>query len=66
MKFPFKYYLHDDASRHEMAEYLQPYFPEDRDIEEIVELLGRPFYEVTLDCILDTETGEITLVKASL
>jgi len=71
MKVPFKYYLHDNYSSgeraYEIAEQVSkqgvqlPY-----DSDELSELIGRPFEEVTLECELDTVTGEVTLIKASL
>lgn len=63
MKVPFKHYLHDDGEDHywQLKEatgmHLSP---------ELLDKIGRPFYEVTLDCELDTETGEVTLIGAKL
>lgn len=60
---PFKYYLHDTASGWERADYIKQQVPEleDMDHEDLSELIGRPFYEITLDCTLDTETGDVTM-----
>jgi hypothetical protein len=32
---------------------------------ELAQKVGRPFYEVELECTLDTETGHVTIVSAS-
>jgi hypothetical protein len=68
MKLPFTYYLHDEGSRHETAEEIHRQIAPFTDLstEDIVELAGRPFYEVTLMCEFDTETGEVTLLKTIL
>lgn len=66
---PFKYYLHGD-SFYEMF----PHTFENTPLEDVTEeeqaewceKIGRPFYEVTLECELDTATGEVTLLRASL
>lgn len=65
-KYQFNYYLHDNYEGGEMEGFLtDPKFgnlPADvaRDITE-----QRPFYEITLDCVYDTETGEVTIVSAT-
>jgi hypothetical protein len=61
----FDYYLHDSYSRSEFQDYLEEktgFRPSD----ELMERIGRPFYEVTLRCTLDTATGEVKLVTARL
>lgn len=67
MKHPFRYYLHDDDV---MGEKLDFAFKnsEWKPSDELVEQVGgsRPFYEVTLECELDDETGAVTLVSAKL
>lgn len=59
----FKYYLHDTSNSLERREFL-----EDQGLElseEAWENMGRPFYEVTLECEVDDE-GKVTLVSAKL
>jgi hypothetical protein len=61
----FKYYIHDNYSSYELKEYLQDEL--DMEIsEELVRKMDKPFYEVTLHCSLDTETGQVTLLEAQL
>lgn len=59
-----EYYLHDDYSRFELAEW----FMEKGLDEEVARKAAdeRPFYEVTLVCDVDEVTGKVTLVSASL
>lgn len=68
MKVPFTYYLHDDSSGSERAEHILSQLPaglqESHDEESFGEFIGRPFYEVTLECELDTATGEVTILSA--
>lgn len=62
-KVPFQYYLHDSYGRYELAEFLQ----EKTGLtftEEQLDALGRPFYEVTLHCHLDTDTMQVTIIGA--
>lgn len=60
---PFKHYLHDSYGRYELADAIQQQtglaFT-----EEQLDDLGRPFYEVTLHCLLDTDTMTVTIVEA--
>ena len=58
---PFKYYLHDSYSSYERAEYIAGQTGVEM-TEEMIETIGRPFYEVELSCVLDTETGKVTIV----
>ena len=68
---PFKYYTHSE-SFHEYweASFLidQFKFTEDgwseEQIEELRLKIGEPFYEVTLECTLDDETGEVKILSA--
>jgi hypothetical protein len=61
----FQYYLHD-SERGSLAEHLTWKFPEmDPALAEKADQ-QRPFYEVTLECELDEETGKVTLISASL
>jgi hypothetical protein len=34
--------------------------------DDLMDKIGRPFFEVTLTCTLDTETGKVTLVSTEL
>lgn len=61
----FQYYLHD-SERGSLSEYLTWKFPEmDPDLAKKADS-QRPFYEVTLECELDEETGKVTLISARL
>jgi hypothetical protein len=67
MILDFNYYLHDGYTGAERAEYILSQLPElDMDVEQFLELIGRPFYEVKLSCQLDTETGKVTVVSVKL
>ena len=64
----FTYYLHDDYSSSERADYiLQQLRPQgvEMDEDEFSELIGRPFYEIKLECELDLATGQVTILKTS-
>lgn len=69
-KVPFKYYLRDDSSSSERAEFIleeiggAPDVPTDED--EFAQLIGRPFHEVRLDCTYDTETHKVEVVEVTL
>lgn len=72
MKVPFNYWLHDDYTRGEFRDeilvnnlHLDAMMSEE-ELDELMEKIGRPFYEVTLECELDTETGQITLLQFRL
>lgn len=58
MILPFKKYLHDGYSQSENAEWLsqQTGFGFD---EEMMDKIGRPFYEIYLDCTVDVTSGEV-------
>ena len=60
-----EYYLHDDYSRFELADYFVEKYGISPELAEKA-ASQRPFYEVTLTCDLDEETGKITLKWASL
>lgn len=66
MKAQFKYYLHDDYTGSERAEAILKQIDLAMSREEFSQLIGRPFYEVTLTCTLDTETGTITVDDVKL
>lgn len=59
----FKYYLHDNYTSSERREYMEKQGV--RLSEDAWEDLGRPFYEVTLECEVDAQ-GTVSLIKASL
>lgn len=62
---PFKYYMHDSGE--ELAEmfYNQIADKFDGDEADLAKLIGyqNPFYEIALNCELDSKTGEITIVS---
>lgn len=62
-KVEFTYYLHDDSDTFEMAADLRSQHPDVFD-EELLEKMGRPFYEVTLTCEVDTDTGDVVILRA--
>lgn len=66
-KHRFKYYLHDDYTVHEFRDFLvDPKFGNlPGDVAEAIAEV-RPFYEVTLDCEFDTETGRVTVLNTTL
>lgn len=59
----FKDYLHGDDP-YEMVEHLVNQGISEDVAERIAET--RPFYEVTMECEFDTETGQVTLIRAKL
>lgn len=64
MEIPFIYYLHGESPFTEYLDYevhLGPYYS-----SELLLKMGNPFYEVSLNCTVNTETGEVTLVSACL
>lgn len=67
MKIPFKHYLHDNYSSSELAEVIYESIASQYEgtEEELRELLGdsRPFYEVQLNCELDTKTGKVKILS---
>lgn len=68
MIVPFKYYLHGES----FAEQFEWTFrdtelaslPEDEK-DALLQKIGRPFYEVTLECELNTKTGRVRILKTS-
>lgn len=64
MKIPFKHYLHDDkATVREMFSDMSHREGLGLD-EEALDELKWNFYEVELDCELDTETLEVSILSA--
>lgn len=57
----FRYYLHDYNQYGEMVEYIARAVDLPEDHPAFADL-GRPFYEVALDCVLDTDTGDVSIV----
>jgi len=71
MIVPFKYYLHDGKDSSERLEHIREEaagqgIQIEMDDEELNQLIGRPFYEVTLFCTLDTETGKVEVMEILL
>lgn len=67
MILPFKYYMHDDYNSMERSEFIRDQLKmgiRQPSIEELSDLIGSPFYEVTLSCELNTETGKVTILGA--
>lgn len=70
MKVNFTYYIHDlnegsDIARDIMAELDAQNVQHGMDEDELAELVGRPFYEVKLDCELDLTTGDVKILSAT-
>lgn len=69
----FKYYLHNDMSSSEFCEIVLEdqlgMVPQDETdherLDELMQKIGRPFYEVELDCTLDDETGAVEIVAVN-
>lgn len=64
-KYQFKYYLHDNYEHPELVDFLsdERYGGVPKDVAEAI-ADSRPFYEVTLECEYDTETGETKILSA--
>jgi len=58
--------LHDNYTGSERAEYILQQIDLEMDREQFNQLVGRPFYEVELVCELNTETGDVTVLKTNL
>ncbi len=61
MIVPFFYYLHHDGDGDEDVEHLLGQGIQEDVAQRIAG--SRPFYEVTVDCTYDTDTGKITYGK---
>ncbi len=61
MKKKFEYYLHDNYTSHERADYIGGQIGLGFS-EVMTEDMGQPFYEVGLECEYDTETGQVTIL----
>lgn len=74
MTIKFKYYLHDSYDSFERIDSImtsatqlnEGFDPATIDYEELSEKMGRPFYEITLHCELDLETGKVEVVKTEI
>ena len=55
----FTFDLHDDDCYEQLASALEWDFVDDATLRKAADLM--PFYEVHLECILNTDTGEITI-----
>jgi hypothetical protein len=66
MKLNFKEYLHGDNTSYELAEWIYSQVKDkfEGTEEDLLALIGnnRPFYEVGLNCELDTVTGDIRIL----
>jgi hypothetical protein len=66
MKLNFKQYLHDNESSYELAEWIYSQVKDkfEGTEEDLTALIvpNRPFYEVGLNCELDTVTGDIRIL----
>ncbi len=60
----FKYYLHESDHFSGLEWALQRVGV--KLTEDLYEKIGKPFYEVILECELDLETGEVKLLDAKL
>jgi hypothetical protein len=63
---PFKQYMHDEWEElpeggGSITDALQEAGVEIT--QELRQKMGRPFYEIRLNCTLDTETGEVEIVS---
>lgn len=64
-KVRFVYYLHDTASTDERSAQIMANAETPVTIDDAMEQrIGRPFYEVALDCELDTDTGRVEILGA--
>jgi hypothetical protein len=61
----FTYYLHDSQETEGRVEQIESTATPGITIgDELVEKIGRPFYEVELGCTLDTDTGAVQIISA--
>lgn len=58
----FEYYLHGGKPYEEREEWSRKLGFTVSD--ELLEKMGQPFYEVTLSCTLDTQTGQVVILGA--
>lgn len=59
----FVYYLHDNAEACEREEWIAKQTGLTPDEVQALDI-GRPFYEIRLDCNLDLATGKVTILSA--
>lgn len=62
MKHRFKYYLHDGYEEDETLEFVRDQLPG----VDLSRFPRRPFYEITLACEFDDETGAVTVLGVKL
>lgn len=63
---PFVYYLNDTDDQEGRCEAIMTGASEPLVIvDALAEKIGNPFYEVQLQCTLDTMTGEVRILGAS-
>lgn len=67
-KIGFIYHIHDTSSPLDVVDNIHDQMGEEIGVskEELDEYLDHPFDEVKLECELDTETFEVTIVNASI
>lgn len=58
---PFTYYLHDESFHERLDTFEEETGVHIEMDDELYQKMGRPFYEVKLNCTLDTETGDVTM-----
>lgn len=62
----FTYYMHDDYQSDERLDHMKSQMPgvdwSALTDEEWVQLIGRPFYEVAIECEFNTDTGAVTML----
>jgi hypothetical protein len=71
MKIPFKFLLHNDYYFDETVDIIldSAGVEDDQERQRLTSLLqqdGDPFYEVSFSCLLDTDTGKITVEDIKL
>lgn len=63
MIIEFTHYVHDSLNSHELREAIETSSGHVIS-DELMERIGRPFYEVLLSCSLDTVTGAVSILRA--
>lgn len=63
----FKHYLHETQGASEFEDELMRQLGiTEEEASMLVQKMGRPFYEVTLRCAVDTETGKVSILEVTL
>lgn len=63
-KFVFTEHLHEGYSRSEFRDEFARQTGYHLTDDEL-EMIGRPFYEVSLQCVVDTDTGSVIIDKVN-